>query len=597
MNRNNDNRSGYKTFRLRRETKENDLTVLEVKVINKLNYVVHTVLKLDPSGLLVGTDCDGTDPLCGRGLCVHCRAAADHLNETGRYRILTDDFMSSLNAGTTDQTDRYRILTDDLLSSINSVKTDPADKVISETKTGAGPDTQITEDIAPVSPLSSGTDNDRDAVRFDGSINFCDDPVSKDDGNNEFIPSPGLSIETSPPREMTLCPGTDVETEKPLYIYPNNTSLMLHNNMGVIGTMGTGKTQLIKSLIVQTKTEQQNNYYGSPVGWMIFDYKGDYNDTKPEFVNAAGAAVTRAYHIPYNPFALSIQKNSIPLLPLHTANSFTDTVSRIYNLGPKQSMFLCDCIMEAYKKAGIDKTDRRTWTRIAPTFADVYRIYENSRNQAAGDSLTAVMTKLHTFEIFEPVRTKTVPFTGLMDKITVFDLSAYDEDIRSLVIAITLDCYYSAMQSLGSSLTDGRLRQLRGYILIDEADNFMKKGVPSLKKIMKEGREFGVGVILSTQSLSHFSGAVDDYSRYILTWIIHNVNDLTRSDIETILKQPKKSPQSEQLFFTVKGLKKHHSIVRLSDGLPVVIKDKPFWQLMEEQKDLSKGEVNNETWN
>ena len=34
---------------------------------------------------------------------------------------------------------------------------------------------------------------------------------------------------------------------------------------------------------------------------------------------------------------------------------------------------------------------------------------------------------------------------------------------------------------------------------------FLSKDFETLKKILKEGREFGVGTILSTQLLSHFS--------------------------------------------------------------------------------------------
>ena len=70
----------------------------------------------------------------------------------------------------------------------------------------------------------------------------------------------------------------------PVCWYPNDTARIFHPNMGIIGTMGTGKTQLTKSLVTQLCRQQPNNFDGHPLGILIFDYKGDYNETKPDFV-------------------------------------------------------------------------------------------------------------------------------------------------------------------------------------------------------------------------------------------------------------------------------------------------------------------------
>ena len=88
-----------------------------------------------------------------------------------------------------------------------------------------------------------------------------------------------------------------------------------------------------------------------------------------------------------------------------------------------------------------------------------------------------------------------------MKGVVVIDLSGYDADIQSLIVAITLDLFYSQMQAAGSSKLNNKYRQITKLILVDEADNFMSEGFPALKKILKEGREFGVGTILSTQFL------------------------------------------------------------------------------------------------
>ena len=170
----------------------------------------------------------------------------------------------------------------------------------------------------------------------------------------------------------------------------------------------------------------------------------------------------------------------------------------------------------------------------------------------------------------------------ILNGVVVIDLSSYDENIQSLVVAITLDLFYSQMQALGSSKMEGNYRQLTKMILVDEADNFMSRDFPSLKKILKEGREFGVGTILSTQSLKHFGSGDDDYAKYILTWVVHNVSDLKNSDIDFVFKTESKSQESSALFNAIKTLEKHHSVVKIGNDKPVYMKDKAFWQLYKE---------------
>lgn len=66
------------------------------------------------------------------------------------------------------------------------------------------------------------------------------------------------------------------------------------------------------------------------------------------------------------------------------------------------------------------------------------------------------MNKLHNFVIFEPDPFKTISLTEFLKGIVVIDISEYDEDIQSLVVAITLDQFYSQMQAVGSSITEGK---------------------------------------------------------------------------------------------------------------------------------------------
>lgn len=79
--------------------------------------------------------------------------------------------------------------------------------------------------------------------------------------------------------------------------------------------------------------------------------------------------------------------------------------------------------------------------------------------------------------------------------------------------------------------------------LVDEADNFMSQDFTALKKILKEGREFGVGSTLSTQFQIHFGSSDDDYAKYILTWVVHNVADLKQADVDFVFNAQPKSKE------------------------------------------------------
>lgn len=377
-------------------------------------------------------------------------------------------------------------------------------------------------------------------------------------------------------RPMEIMFGTRKDNDRQLLWYPTDTEQTLHTNTGIIGTMGTGKTQFTKSLITQMYREQKYNVDSKPIGMLIFDYKGDYIDE--DFVNATNATVHEIFHLPYNPLALLIPEKPKPLLPLHTANMLKETISNAFNLGIKQETLLRDIIMEAYESKGIHKANMKTWNNQAQTINDICYIFFN-REDIKEDSLYAALKNLYEFEIFEPDASQTKNLFDIVNGVTVINLSGYDEAIQNLVVAITLDIFYTQMLVAGESKQENGYRQLNKLILVDEADNFLSKNFISIKKILKEGRMFGVGTILSTQLLSHFATSENEYQNYILTWIIHNVSDLNNKDVRYIFNTQGKA-EEDSIYNKIKSLAKHESLVKIpKENAPIYIRDKAFWEL------------------
>lgn len=378
------------------------------------------------------------------------------------------------------------------------------------------------------------------------------------------------TVSTEP---MQITFGSNILNNEKIIWYPTDTTKTLNTNTGIIGTMGTGKTQFTKSLIAQMMKNTEHNVDGSPIGILIFDYKGDY--IKEDFTTPTGAKVLEPYHLPFNPLALFGER---PLLPVHTTNLFKTTLAKAFGLGPVQQSNLNRIILEAYDKLGISRGDKTTWSKPAPTINDIWEIYSNEE-KVAYDSLYAALEKLMTFEVFEPNPENTKSLYDMIDGITVINLSGYDTDIQNLIVAITLDIFYTQMHVKGSSILQGNFRQITKMVLVDEADNFMSQDFESLKKILKEGREFGVGTILSTQQLTHFKTSEDNYANYIQTWIVHQVANIESKDITSIFNISDRK-EAENLMNQIRKLEKHYSIYVDGNKNMTKMRDLAFWELI-----------------
>ncbi len=554
-------------------TKQPESTILiKGKACDRFNYVRRVEIEFDePSGNIIRSECSCPEHKDNpRLLCRHCLALADHYRRNAEADPIASSLPYSQDDPDNDNKDKSPELSANAKEAILS--DDDSDDPESERLFS-----EYFEQIHDGKILDPSDDKEAFETLFGLPPEDAEEEAASANDNNyneEYVSTGNIT-------EMKILLGHDTKTDEEVLWYPNDTQKVPYTNTGIIGTMGTGKTQFTKSLVTQLFRNQKDNFDGAPLGILIFDYKGDYNDKNPDFTETVSAKVIKACNIPFNPFTLDKNKFDIVRLPYHTANAFADTIARIWRIGDNQKGVLTDCIKQAYTRCGIDVDDTSTWTKPAPTFETVYDIYTQLYAGRPADLLSNMMTKLHDFSIFEPDPKKAGSLMKLLRGVVVFDICNYDPDIQNLIVAVTLDRFYSEMQGLGSSRQIGRYRQLRKLILVDEADNIMQYNHLSLRKIMKEGRSFGVGVILSTQSLQHFVGANDDYSQYIYTWVIHNMgNALNQRAIEKAFNIDPKNSESSTLYSIINELSVHHSVFRQLNSPYVVMKDKPFWELI-----------------
>ena len=375
-------------------------------------------------------------------------------------------------------------------------------------------------------------------------------------------------VETADSRGVALSIGTTVDSFRPTEITLNISDTRLNQlNMGVVGDLGTGKTQLLKSLILQISGSARENR-GIRPRFLIFDYKRDYSS--PDFVEATGARVVRPYRLPLNLFDTNaIGDAAAPWLDRF--RFFADVLDKIYSgIGPVQRDKLKRAVRAAYEGCLAGQQ---------PTLYDVHAAYSELLDGKA-DSPMAIIDDLVDMEVFASKTSDTMPFDQFLDGVVVISLDALGQDDRSknMLVAVMLNMFYENMLRTPKQPfigNDPQLRAIDSYLLVDEADNIMRYEFDVLRKLLLQGREFGTGVILASQYLRHFKVNATDYREPLLSWFIHKVPNVTPTELSALGLTGSAAELAER----VKSLQVHQCLYKSYDVPGEVIRGLAFFEL------------------
>jgi DNA phosphorothioation-dependent restriction protein DptH len=344
-------------------------------------------------------------------------------------------------------------------------------------------------------------------------------------------------------------------TSQEYSFHPSNTELN-QMNIGVVGDLGTGKTQLLQGLLYNLAKSGKDNR-GIEPNVLIFDYKKDYS--KPLFLESTGARVIRPIGIPLNIFDTTGSTNQMnPILDRY--RFFSDTISKIFSgFGPKQRNRLKEAIKSAYEHATMNG-------KAAPTIKDVFVKYEEACD-GDFDSPHSIMSDIIDHGIFVESHDETIPFKEFFKGVVVIDLGALgqDDNTKNMLVAIFLNLFYEHMLKVEKRPfigTDPKLRALDSFLLVDEANNIMQYEFDVLQKILLQGREFGAGVILASQYPSHFKTSHQNYAESLRTWFIHKIPDINAKTLKTMGF----TNVTEQSAERVKALDCHECLYRTLGG-------------------------------
>lgn len=348
--------------------------------------------------------------------------------------------------------------------------------------------------------------------------------------------------------------------------WPGNTELT-QLNMGVVGDLGTGKTQLLKALILGLRREAEEKQ-PTGISMLVFDYKNDFKDQA--FLDRVGGVVVGPTDIPLNIFELS--EPYTPQAAYRKGKRFVDVIKKIYSgVGARQEDRLTTAVRQLFEEMG----------GIEPTIHEVAHRYREL-NDGVADSVVALMNDFVMGGIFADRDQDLVPFKDLVaDRVIVVDLHGIgaDQRTKNSLVAFLLNQYYEYMQGLDKWPVQGAdpaIRRLNSFLLVDEAHNILPYGFDALSTILLEGREFGVGTILSSQYLSHFRTRGLDYTEPLLTWFVHRVPTISMRELDGLGG----FDATEDDIRRIKTLAQHEAFYVSAPYPGRIIRAFPYWRLV-----------------
>lgn len=540
---------------------------LQGKVINSLND--HDKIKLSAEGrLLVISNWDITE--------------FDHVSSSTFKDVLKISFEDAKDLLLKQNQGNFTSLGDivgdwGLMCSCNSIRlAGEQEKGLNSNKNGFNEDNKNQPD----------NPNKTNSTRIDKEM-----PSDKVEGIKAPIPEPSEKLKEEPIKtgsyqnEGIKFPVGKLEgaiKEIDYFFHPSNTNLN-QLNIGIVGDLGTGKTQLIKALVYNT-TKYPDQNRGTNPKFLIMDTKRDYDgsgdkESDRNFVKSINAKIVKPYKLPINLFNICNNKGGHPALS--KAEFFIDILSKIFGgIGPNQEHNILSAVIECFEENGYlpyqdDYSDFKS-----PTLEDIFNKYEEKIGNKK-DVPFSIMYKLILGGYFEPDASKTIDFKDFFDQSVVLSLGGIAGNDKNLkmVMIFFLNMYREYMLGVKKSEfinSNGyQLRKIDSYLLIDEANLIMEYELPVLQDILLKGREFGIGIILSSQYLSHFKKSGTNYMEPLLTWFVHKVPNVSIRELKALgLTQV-----DEGIINKIKNLECHYCLYKSLDSPGTFIKGTPHYLL------------------
>lgn len=302
--------------------------------------------------------------------------------------------------------------------------------------------------------------------------------------------------------------GKGILDEEDILYDPKRVGDPLSNmNIMITGSSGKGKSQLLKSMIIEQRKQGTN--------FLIFDFKNDFGDK--EFLEMANLKNVNLEFkgLPYNPLIPPIKEDDgVKLINVgEHILALAGVFKQVYKLGSQQEVALKNSFRKIYKENGINpRLNEIDENEIIsyPVIDDIADILEESDEKAYSR-----LDTLFNYGLFRS-KSRDISLVELLNDSYVFNLSSISNDeVKNTIAKIIVVSAHQYINTLPHSPND-----IKNVFVFDEAHRFL--GEPSLTKLARECRAYGLAIWLSSQYPSDYP---EEIRGCLETKIIHGNGD------------------------------------------------------------------------
>lgn len=271
----------------------------------------------------------------------------------------------------------------------------------------------------------------------------------------------------------------------------------------ILGIPGQGKSWTVTRILTELSNQQ--------VPALVLDFHGQFADPHEPFMQAKQRqfadphesfmqvknpkVLDAAKGLPFSPFECTQDGGSGGWL----ANSYAiaEIFGHVVGLGDMQRDVVFSAIRASYQAYGFsDDTNHRSKELALPTLREVLQHIENIAQERHVSNVAARCRPLLEMNLFRPME-QNPDLLSLVRSGLVIDLhNLYAETLQQAVGAFVLRKLYKDMFSWGYA------KRIHLAVVLDEAHRLAKD--VTLPKIMREGRKFGIAVIVASQGMADF---------------------------------------------------------------------------------------------
>jgi hypothetical protein len=225
---------------------------------------------------------------------------------------------------------------------------------------------------------------------------------------------------------------------------------------------------------------------------IILDFHGQFSTSNQQTTSPINSLVFDASNgLPFSPFEVNASNGQRGW----QTNAFqvAEIIQHVCKLGDMQRDVVYEAVRDAYSASGIDNDATQL-----PTMADVFsRLQKYEKDRKGVSNVTARCRPLFDMGLFTDLPNRSTLFSDAYKTGLVVDLHSLGlEVLQNAAGSFVLRKLYKDMFSWGES------ENIRLLVVLDEAHRLAKD--VTLPKLMKEGRKFGIAVIVASQSLQDF---------------------------------------------------------------------------------------------